>query len=219
MTRSSCFGLCVCLALSLTVLACGSSNSNPGTSAPWDQARIGDAGTNWWVNARKGAYFISAQFSPSYVDSATGRALVITFTQSVLAKLKAGAAPATLVPAASELPGGGWQLDPQEPKTASGPGVATTEDEAVALIDGSASPFYCTDLTSQKDCSKLYQATGLAWEIYAKDPSYLIELKVWQMASAADATALYSDLLKNSLYSNVTWVDCTGSDPANLCPQ
>jgi hypothetical protein len=181
----------------------GSSGGSSGYASGWDEARIGDTGTNWWINARKGAYFFSVQINPSYTDAATGRAMVVSFAQTVVGKLKSGSpAPATLVPAAGEI--SGWTFDPDETKTMDGPAVATNMDDAVALIDGAADPFFVPGS---------YSAVGLAWERYVKDP-YLLDLKVWQMASAADATKVYSDLLNNSLYSNVTWTTCSATD----CP-
>jgi hypothetical protein len=139
---------------------------------------------------------------------------VVGFTQTVVAKLTSGSPkPVTLVPALSEMPGGtGWTLDPNpldpaDPKTATGPAVASNEADAIYLIDGSAAPFFVQGG---------YQALGLAWERWVKG-DYSMELRVWQMASVADATKLYTDLLSNSLYSNVTWTTCAGTDPAKPC--
>jgi hypothetical protein len=99
-------------------------------------------------------------------------------------------------------------LDPDQPETANGVATATNEIDATTLIDGGASPFFVAGS---------YSATGLAWERWV-NVAYLMDLKVWQMASAADATKLYGDLLNNSLYSNITWTACPGTDPTNLCP-
>lgn len=202
MSRLRCLGFCACLALSLTAMACGSSNS--GSSSGWDAARIGNTATAWWINAHKGAYYFSFQIEPSYQDDTAGKAQAISFAQQVVAKVGSNtAAPATLVPALSELPG--WVLDPGESKTVGGVATATDFAGATALIDGAADPFF--------DSTKSYHATALAWERWAKDP-YTMDLKVWQMASAADATTIYTDLLSNSLYANVTWTTCT----ATACP-
>ncbi|HJX51404.1 MAG TPA: hypothetical protein VJ801_01445 [Polyangia bacterium] len=205
MSRPRCLGLGACLALSLTAMACGS-----GGSSAWDQARIGDTGTNWWLNIRKGAYFFSVQLRPSYTESATVRSMVVSFAQTVVGKLTSGSpAPATLVPGLSELPGPtGWTLDPDQVETANGVATASNEIDATTLIDGGAAPFFVAGS---------YSATGLAWERWA-NVDYLMDLKVWQMVSAADATKLYGDLLNNPLYSNITWTTCSGAAGANPCP-
>ena len=204
MTRLRCFCLCACLALSLTAMACGSSNSSEG----WDQARVGNTGYGWWVNAIKSAYYFEVKITPSAQEDATGRATVITFAQKVVSRVTSStAAPATLVPTADES--SGWTLDQNQPKTANGVATATDSTSAVALVDGAADPFY--------DSSKSYQAKGLAWEVYTNG-TYSVDLKVWQMASAHDASLVYADLKLDSLYANVTWTECSGTDTANPCP-
>ena len=174
----------------------------------WDQARIGNTGVAWWLNAIKGAYFFDVKITPSAQYDTVGRATVIAFAQKVVAGLTSGMpAPVSLVPAANAIPG--WTLDQNSSLTASGPAVATDNASATALIDGAADPFY--------DSSKGYQAKGLAWEVYANG-TYSTDLKIWQMASAADAAQLYTDLLIEPLYANVVWTTCSGTDPSNPCP-
>ncbi len=173
----------------------------------WDQARIGNTGVGWWVNAIKSAYFFSVKVSPSSQDDTAGRAAVIGFAQKVVGGLTSGTpAPATLVPLAD--PTSGWMLDQNSSKTASGVAVATDATSATALVDGAADPFY--------DTTKSYQAKGLAWEVYSNG-TYSLDLKIWQMASATNAAQLYTDLLDNSLYSNITWTTCSETDPLNPC--
>ncbi|HJX67027.1 MAG TPA: DUF6599 family protein, partial [Polyangia bacterium] len=171
----------------------------------WDQARIGNTGLAWWLNAIKGAYFFDVKITPSAQYDTAGRATVIAFAQKVVGGLTSGMpAPVSLVPPANAIPG--WTLDQNNPLTASGPAVATDNASATALIDGAADAFY--------DPSKSYQAKGLAWDVYANG-TYSIDLKIWQMASAADAAQLYTDLLIEPLYANVMWTTCSGTD----CPQ
>ena len=226
MTRLRSLTLCACIALSLAAMACSSSSSDGGVkggsaaggtgggaagssgSSLWDEARIANTGTDWWLNIRKGAYFFSLDITPAYQDDTVGRKAVIDFGEAVAAKLtSASPAPATLVPAANEV--SGWTLDPGNYKTASGPAVATDGTEAEGLIDGGAAAFF--------DGTKSYQAKGLAWENYVND-TYQLALQVWQMANAADATKLYTDLINSSsLYSNAPFSPCSGTDPANPC--
>jgi len=70
MTRLRCLSLCACLGLSLTTLACGSGGS--GAAKPWDQGRIANTGTGWWVNATKGVFFFSVSLSNSYLTDKAG---------------------------------------------------------------------------------------------------------------------------------------------------
>ena len=213
MTRLTSFSLFACL--SMTALACGSSTSDGSgaSKAGWDQARIGDTGTNWSVNAQKGAYFFFIKFSPSYNDTATVhtvRDMAVSFAQTVAGKLTSGSpAPKTLIPTLTEMPGGsGWTLDPNQPETMNGPALASNETDATILVDGGAGPYFVAGG---------YSAVGLAWERWVKGDN-LVDLQAWQMASKTDATQLYSDLLKNPLYSNVPWVTCSGTDATNPCP-
>jgi len=226
MTRSSCRALCLCLVLSLAALACGSNNSTspgPSKSSSWDQARVGNTGTRWWINAIKDKFFFSNQISPSEQDDTAGRAQLISITQAMIAKLNSGSTAASLVPQASDI-AGGWIPDQDQGFTATnGPRTGTTLDQVTAFIDGGADPFFCTDTADpQKHCSALYQAQAFAWEIFMQSSGtspYTLDVRVWQMASAADAARVYTDLLQYALYSpnSVTWVDC-GTDPANPCP-
>jgi hypothetical protein len=185
----------------------GGAAGSSGSSL-WDEARIANTGTDWWLNIRKGAYFFSLDITPAFEDDTVGRKAVIDFGKAVAAKLTSGSpAPATLAPAANEV--SGWTYDPDNYKTASGPAVATDGTEAEGLIDGGAAAFF--------DGTKSYQAKGLAWENYVND-TYQLALQVWQMANVADATLLYADLINSSsLYSNAPFVACSGTDPANPC--
>jgi len=209
MTRSRCFSLCACLALSLTAIACGSSNSGGGGTATWDKVRMGDTGMDWLFSAVKGADYVFLDISyPNNANDPTMKADAIAFAQHVLGKYKAGAAPVSMVPTSGEVAGWTYNQDPTFSKSSNGPGVATDSTSAEFLIDGGAAAFF----------SGSYQASGLAWENYING-NYWLELQVWQMKSAADASQVYGDLLTTSaLYSNATWTTCTGTDPANPCP-
>ena len=214
MTRLRCLGLCACLGLSLTVVACGSSNSNGGGggasgSTGWDEARIANTGTAWWLNATKGAYFFAAQISPSPTDDATGKTTVIDFAQKVVAKLKSGTpTPASLIPAANEIPSWAYAQDQDHTATANGPIVVTSQTSATDLIDGGADPFYTSS----------YSASGMAQEFYTNG-TYIIEIRIWQMGSTTQAKALFTGLLADSLYScdNYPWTQVSPSDP-KPCP-
>jgi len=176
--------------------------------AGWNQARVGNTGTSWWLNAIKGAYFFDVRITPSFEDDTAGRTDVTSFAQTVVAKLTSGSpAPVSLVPASNAITG--WSFDPTNPQTASGPAVANDATSAINLIDGASGPFY--------DPSKSYQAKGLAWEDYTNG-TYTIDLRIWQMPSTTAAGQLYTDLLSDSLWANTTWTTCSGTDPANPCP-
>lgn len=177
----------------------GATGGTGGTAStkPWDAGRISNTGTDWWINARRGTYYFAVRLQNSYEDDLAGKAAATEFANAVAAKIGAGTATpsiGTLVPAASEV--SGWTFDPDNAKTSSGPAVATTHAKAEEYIDGSAAPFYTAS----------YSAAAFAWENYAK-ASYLLELTIWQMASASDTTQLYSDLLKLPLYKAPTWSD------------
>jgi hypothetical protein len=177
----------------------GATGGTGGTAStkPWDAGRVSNTGTDWWVNARRGTYYFAVKLQNSYEDDLAGKAAAIEFANAVAAKIGAGTATpaiATLVPASNEV--GGWTYDPDNAKTASGPAVATTHQKAEEYIDGSAAPFYTAS----------YSAAGFAWANYVKS-AYLLELTIWQMASAADTTKLYGDLLSLPLYKSPTWTD------------
>jgi hypothetical protein len=175
---------------------------------------VGNPGTGWWMNAVKGKFFLSIKLKNSYAEDIAGRSETVAITKIVAGK--SGSSAVALVPKASELPGT-WINDPDASYTADGPAVATSFDKATEYIDGGADPFY--------DATKSYKAVALAWANFkendaSKDSPYGLDLRVWEMGSAADATNLYSDLLNNSLYSpnNVPWKECTGGDATNPCP-
>jgi hypothetical protein len=214
MIRSGCIGLCAGLALSLFALGCGSSTSS-SSSAPWDEARVGSTATGWWMNAVKGKLFLSVKLGHSELSDTAGRDQTIAITKTVAGK--AGSSAMATMPAANELPGS-WVIDPDANSnyTANGPALATTFEKATEYIDGGADPYYPAD--------KTYKATALAWANFkennaSKDSPYTLDLKIWEMGSAADTKTLYTDLLSNSLYSpnNVPWKECTG-DATNPCP-
>jgi len=96
----------------------------------------------------------------------------------------------------------GWTRDPDYPETATKvAALATTQTDAVALIDGGADPFY----------SSTFSANVFAWQNYFNpnftpddgSAGYYLKLYVLQMPSAAQATALYDSLVDgtHSLYS------------------
>lgn len=102
----------------------------------------------------------------------------------------------------------GWTRDPDYPETATKvAALATTQTDAVALIDGGADPFY----------SSTFSANVFAWQNYFNpnftpddgSAGYYLKLYVLQMPSAAQATALYDSLVDgtHSLYSTNTWTD------------
>jgi len=137
--------------------------------------------------------------------------MAISFTQKVVAKFKSGSpAPATFVPMISELPavsgGSAWTLDPDQPYTASGPALASNENDATNFVDGGADVFF-------KDG---FSAVGMAWENWVNG-DYTIELQVWQLASSGDAVKLWTDMLSDSFY-DLTFTACTGTDSSNPCP-
>jgi hypothetical protein len=210
MIRFGSIGLCAGLMLSLFALGCGSSNSDSGGSngAPWDQARIGNSGTAWWINATKGKFFISAKMKPSYKDDLQGRAQVVSLGKLVAEKSGSN----SVLPKPEEVPGK-WINDADKPETANGQVVATDETKATDLIDGGAAPFYTSS----------YKAKTFVWANYLEDDAskespLKLELILWEMGSTADAKTLYKDLLDNSLYSNVSWTTCAATDANNICP-
>jgi hypothetical protein len=168
----------------------------------WDQSRIANTSSDWWLNALKGEYYFSFDISGASNQSDCAMFTdVITFSNAVLAKYASGVLPAKMVPGSGEV--SGWTYDPGQVKTATGPGTATELNGATDLIDGGAAPFFTPN----------YSATGFAWENYING-NYKLELQVWQMASVANATQLYTDLLTDgSVYSTVTFA----AVPA-ICP-
>jgi hypothetical protein len=176
---------------------------------PWDQARLSDTGTSWWMNAQKGKFFISAKLRCDALEKTSGRVQTLSITGLVASK--SGSTAVSLVPLPSEL-AGKWIYDPEIEMTAAGPVVAKTFDEATNYIDGGADPFY--------NSGKGYSAKVLAWANYRETPgdaAYYLDLRVWEMASAADAASLYTDLLQNALWSSVSWKTCQ-SGAKDPCP-
>ena len=120
--------------MSHSFVDCHGLRQASGAALPtgWDQARIGNTGFGWWVNAIKSAYFFSVKITPSSQDDATGRSKVISFAQLVVGGLKSGSpAPATLVPAADES--SVWTLDQNNAATANGVATASNSIDAKTL--------------------------------------------------------------------------------------
>jgi len=109
----------------------------------------------------------------------------------------------SLVPGANGV--SGWLIDPSDTTTSSGPAIARSEDEATALIDGAAAFFYSPD----------YSPTALALQNYVRG-SYSLELELWQLASPANASRLYTDFLLSPLYANNTWATAAVGDAARI---
>ena len=238
MTRLRCVSFCACLALSVAAMECGSSKSDGGAkggaggaaggtgtggaaggaggaggggaSKLWDEARIANTFMAWWLNIRKGAYYVSLEIGTPDQDDAVARKAVIDFGKAVAAKItSASPATAALAPADGEV--SGWKFDPIAGKTDSGPAVANDYPTATFLIDGAADPFF--------DPSKSYQAKTLIWQNYLSD-TYTLVLQVWQMPSTEQAVSVYADLPTNSVssvYKQATFTPCAGTDPANPC--
>lgn len=212
MTRLRCLSLCACLGLLLTTMACGSGGGS-GVAKPWDQARLANTGTDWWINATKGAFFFSVLLANSYADTA-GRASAISFTESVINKLTPSTTdPTSLMPA----PTPDWPYDPNSTYSVNGPAVAHNNAEATDLVDGAADPLF--------DSTRSYQPVLLVWEVYDKpnsSPYETMNVKILQMASQANAGQIYNDLLTWPQYSDqaaggdIPWSQCTGADP-NPC--
>jgi hypothetical protein len=94
----------------------------------------------------------------------------------------------------------GWLVDTAAAKT---PGAramtATTEAEAVGLIDGGAAPFYKPPFTPKMFLWQNYFNNSLP-AAPPPDGAYLI-LYIWEMPTADQASALYGALLQESEYS------------------
>jgi hypothetical protein len=239
MNRPRSLSLCACLALSVAAMACSSSSNQRGTggagagggatggaggsaaggaggaggggaSKLWDEARIANTFMAWWLNIRKGAYYVSLEIGTPDQDDMVARKAVIDFGKVVAAKLtSASAATAALAPADGEV--SGWKFDPIAGKTDSGPAVGNDKATDENLVDGAADPFF--------DPSKSYQAKSLVWQNYINDP-YTLVLQVWQMPSVEQAVLVYADLPANSVssvYKQATFTPCSGTDPANPC--
>jgi hypothetical protein len=208
MTRLRSLSLCACLGLSLTTMACGSGGSS-GAAKPWDQGRIANTGTEWWVNATKGAYFFSIQITNSFLADKAGAATVISFTEGVINKITPSTtAPASLLPTSGEV--AGWTYDQTSDYTKAGPATANNAADATNYIDGAADPIF--------DPTRTYQPVALSWEVYTNGSATTpqqIDAKIVQMVSSGDAGKLYNDVLTFSQYDpqNIPWTQCTGSDP------
>ena len=209
MTRLRCLSLCACLGLSLTTLACGS-----GAAKPWDQGRIANTGTEWWVNVTKGVFFFSVSISNSFLADKAGGATVISFTEGLINKITPGVAPASLLPTPGQVQP--WTYDQTSDYTKDGPVTANNSVDATNYIDGAADPFF--------DSTRSYQPVALTWELYTNGSTTTpqqMDAKIVQMASQGDAGKLFNDVLTFSQYTpapvgTITWTQCTGSDP-NPC--
>ena len=219
MTRLRCFSLCACLGLLLTTMACGSGGSS-GAAKPWDRARIANTGTDWWINATKGVFFLSIKITNSYVDDTAGRASVISFVEDVIKKITPGATPASLLPASGDVPP--WTYDQTSADTAAGPATANNFDAATALFDGAADAIFGVAVPFTPS-TRSFQPVSLVWGVYTNGaaPPQRMDAKVVLMASQGDAGRLYTDVLSYSQYApapvgSLDWKECTGSDP-NPC--
>jgi hypothetical protein len=207
-------------------MACGSGGGrgggspDSGAAKPWDQARIANTGTDWWVNATKGAFLFSIKITNSYQDDAAGRASVITFVEDAIKKITPGATPASLLPASGEVQP--WTYDQTSADTAAGPATANNFDAATALFDGAADALFGVT-TPFVPSTRTFQPVSLVWGLYTNGatPEQKMDAKVVQMASQGDAGKLYTDVLTYSQYApapvgSLDWKECTGSDP-NPC--
>jgi hypothetical protein len=112
---------------------------------------------------------------------------------------------ATLAPADNAV--SGWVGDPSKLLTAGTTKIARTYDDAVNLIDGSADPYWSTKTG--------VSAVALAYQNYMNG-ALTLELRVWQLASAADCATVYADLMTYSQYSSLTWTPITLGDTARI---
>jgi hypothetical protein len=198
-------------------MACGSGGT--GAAKPFDNGRIANTGTSWWINVTKGVYFFSIKITNSYKDDAAGRATLISFTEDVLNKITPSTtAPASLLPAENEI--AGWTYDQTSGYTMNGPALASTFQAATDLFDGAADPLFGVD--SLGATIRSYVPVSLAWEIYTDGATteHKMDAKIVQMASKTDAGKLFTDLVDGT-YSQykpsiIPWVQCTDSDP-NPC--
>jgi hypothetical protein len=76
--------------------------------------------------------------------------------------------------------------------------IARTYADAVALIDGSADPFFSSSVTAKALAYQNYVNTG--------NPAVTINLRAWQFASAADCQTVYASLMNYPTYSSQPWV-------------
>jgi hypothetical protein len=83
--------------------------------------------------------------------------------------------------------------------------TASTMEEGISLIDGGMEPFYADGFTPKLFIWQNYKNAQLP---AAPDGATLM-LYVFQMPSAAQASGLYQNLLKFSLYQQSTWEEPT----------
>ena len=122
------------------------------------------------------------------------------------------AAVEAIIPADNAI--AGWVRDPSEPKVANKiAAIATTQKQAVDLIDGGADPFYSASFTPNV----------FGWQNYMNSTvnapdGYTMTLYVLQLPAAAQATALYDSLVdgSHSLYATNTWAETTIGDKARI---
>lgn len=86
---------------------------------------------------------------------------------------------------------------------AAGVESATTDLAVEGLIDGAAEPFIARDWVA------------FGWQQYVNG-SYHIDLQMWQMASAAVATDLYTGLLVEGRYDTTFWETITLGDESRV---
>jgi hypothetical protein len=109
-------------------------------------------------------------------------------------KTNSGPDVSALAPADNAVPG--WAGDATKPLTAGTTKIVRNYNDAVQLIDGSADPYWSTKTG--------VSAVGLAFQNYANG-ALTLELRVWQLASAADCAKVYEDLMTYSQYYSLTW--------------
>ena len=106
----------------------------------------------------------------------------------------------TLMPAPADV--AGWSEDAAQ--GTAGVAVARTPAEAEAFVDGDAAPFTA------------HSFIAFAWQQYTKD-TYRLDLRIWQFADTAAATAIYDDLLTDSsLYSSAAWTPEAAGDAGRI---
>ena len=104
--------------------------------------------------------------------------------------------PVNLVPLDNEV--SGWTVDTESNKNGNAqPMTATTQEQAIGLIDGAAAPFYRPPFTPTEFVWQTYLNNSLS----AAPQGAQIVLYIWAMPTADQAAALYTALLQESEYS------------------
>jgi len=106
--------------------------------------------------------------------------------------------PVSLLPLDNSLPG--WNVDTSSNENGSAqPMTATTEAQALGLIDGAAAPFYRDPYTAKEFVWQNYVNTSLPAAPAPKGAGLVVY--IWEMPSASQASGLYTALLQESEYS------------------